>query len=318
MRRQHHKHCQIKMKKFMGCLTILCLLFIAVPVKINAQFDFTPQVPEETGRITTYNKSDPGKSIVINNKTFLIDQSTIIKTDFKEKSRVRVQYKDGEKEGEKIATKIFEETLFVPVFRAILPIASYIPPTAFSGIGMGDMSGIGKVKSFGWGVQVEMRAYKNIRLVADIGNYSYNQVLAKEGETVHSHLNYGSPLLMPLGARYICTTGVVRLGVKYVFLKDKNYSPWVGAGYGINIWKAEYQDYAEEHIYGDDNGSVMRNYITAGIDLKADRIGIFSFFFEAISPVANYAIDDLYGEPYSSFEGMTYPTPRIGISLTVF
>lgn len=297
---------------------VLCLSFLTIPAKINAQVDISAKVSEVIGDITIYNKNDSTHSIVINNQTYLIDKATIIKTDLIKNARVRVQYKTGAKEGEKVATKIFENELFVPFIKLLIPIPDYIPPTAFSGIGMGDLSDLGKIKSSGFGGQVEIRAFKNINLILDFTTFSYNQVLAEEGETVPSHLDYGSPLTMPLGARYYASTSVIRIGFKYILLKDLNFNPWFGAGYGINKWNIEYLTYDSERSYGKDNGKVWRHYIQAGVDLKMDKVGILSMFFEAVSPVANYSIDDLYGEPYSSFEGMTYPTPRIGIMLTIF
>jgi hypothetical protein len=288
------------MKKLSGLMMVLFLFLLTIPAKINAQFGVTPQLPEVIGEITAYSMDDTTHSIVIDTKTFLIDQSTVIKTKLKVNSRVRVQYKEGTKEGEKVATKIFEARSDFMAFKFMLPIPKYIPPTAFSGIGMGDLSDLGKISSFGLGVQNEMRGDKNISLIFDCSFYSYDQVLALEGETVPSHLNYGSQVTLPLGARYEATTFLIRLGIKYTLLKDMNLSPWIGAGYGINIWDLNYRSYDHQISYGKAKGKVWRHYLQAGVDLKMDNFGIFTLFMEVVGPVAKYTIDDLYGEPYSS------------------
>jgi hypothetical protein len=111
----------------------------------------------------------------------------------------------------------------------------------------------------------------------------------------------------------------MRLGIKYVFLREKDFQPWIGIGYAINVWKAQYVTWDEEKIYGKANGVTPRNSILVGVDFKILGNTTFTAFFEAISPVANYSMAlPGFGGTFSTFEGMTFPTPRIGISIGGF
>jgi len=309
-----------KMKKFTIILTVL----IAMAITTNAQKG------EITGKISAAKLtalSDSNK-IVINNNTLIINSATIISGQFVTRrnqkgldganTRVRVFYRV--EDNVKVASKIVEEKLLVPSFRIIKPIPSYIPPTVISGIGMGNLSDLGKITSWGFGVGAEARIYNGIRLFFDMTNYSYKQELAEKGSTnVSCYIGTGSRIDIPLGAKYTTATTAIRLGIKYVFLREKDFQPWIGMGYGLHVWKAQYITWDEKHIYGKANGVTPRNSILAGVDFKLLGNMTFSVFFEAVSPVANYTMDlPLFGGTFSTFEGMTFPTPRIGISLGGF
>jgi hypothetical protein len=254
----------------------------------------------------------------------LINSATIKSGEFNAKrrskinTRVRVFY--ILKDSSKIATKIVEEKFLVPSFLLVLPLPSYIPPTVISGIGMGNMNGIGKVTTYGYGVGAEARINTGYRLFFDMISYTYKQELAEKGSTnVSTHIGTGYFIDLPMGAKYTTSTLSMRLGLKYVFFREKNFQPWIGVGYSINIWNAQYTNMDEDKIYGKANGSVGRSSILAGVDLKLFGNSTLSFFYEAISPVANYTIDlPAFGGTYSSFEGMTFPTPRVGASFGGF
>jgi hypothetical protein len=229
-------------------------------------------------------------------------------------TRVRIFYND--EGGVRTATKIVSEVIMVPGVKFVFPIPSYIPPTAISGIGMGDMDGLGKIKSFGWGVFFDARIYNGFRLFFESSKYKYSQVLANEGSTdVHALIGAGTTFDLPDGAKYSTETTVFKLGIKHAFLREKNFHPYIGLAYGFSNCNIIYQSLDEDHVYGKTKDYAWRSSIIFGVDYK--RFGSISIFIEAISPAANYSINlPEFGGTYSSSEGMTYPTPRIGISFS--
>lgn len=287
------------------------------------------QKSEIIGELTSsqfISSADSDITIMVGNVSILINGTTVFNVKFnaskkdntklEQTSRVRIFYKT--ENGINIAYKIVSEKIFVNYYRLILPIPKYIPPTAISGIGMGNLDDLGKITSWGWGVGAEMRAYQGLRLFFDVAQYSYKQVLAEKGEKVHSLNNFQSSLItLQMGAKYVVKTTPIRLGIKYVMFRDKNIQPWIAIGYALNVWQMQYTSFDEQKIYGKANGTVGRSSILFGIDFK--KMATISLFYEAISPVANYSIDlPAFGGSFSTFEGMTFPTPRIGISIGGF
>ncbi|PLX07883.1 MAG: hypothetical protein C0596_09080 [Marinilabiliales bacterium] len=76
----------------------------------------------------------------------------------------------------------------------------------------------------------------------------------------------------------------------------------------------------ENYDYAKISGTTFRPSIIAGLDIRInEKFGTFSVFFEAIAPAASYTIENLFGiGDYTQTGGMTFPTPRIGISLSDF
>jgi hypothetical protein len=305
--------------------TTLLLIFFSISLfaQTNAQKgEIAGKIPAEKLK----SLSDTNKNIVIGNNTIIINSATIISGQFatsrskksKANTRVRVFYRQ---EGSaKVATKIVEEKFMVPSLRIIKPIPRYIPETVISGIGMGNLKDLGKITSWGYGVGAEARVYKGFRIFFDMTNYSYKQELAPKGSTnVSCSIGTGSLINIPLGAKYTTSTTGMRLGIKYVFMREKNIQPWFGMAYGINVWQAKYITWDEDKIYGKAKGVTPRSSILAGIDFKMLGNTTFTFFFEAISPVATYTMNlPAFGGTYDTFDGMTFPTPRIGICIGGF
>lgn len=93
----------------------------------------------------------------------------------------------------------------------------------------------------------------------------------------------------------------------------------MGAAFGANVWNAEYVTWDEKTMYGKAKGTTMRPAILAGVDFKYKNMLSFTLFFEAVSPVAKYTMENLFGAGnYNKGDATTYPTPRIGFSIGGF
>ena len=294
-------------------LTLILLIFFTIPIIVNAQKN------EIAGKITTILiLPDSPKYIVVNNTQFNINSGTKIKTKLKENLRVVIFYETDAKDSSKIAKTIIAENLFVPNIKFILPIPSSIPATAISTIRSiaPYKEEYGNVSSWGVGATAEMRAYKSLRLFFDGNSYKYKQEIAEEGDDVHHFIGTGGIINLPSGAKYSAETSAFRLGFKYVFMREKNIQPWVGAGYGLNVWKVQYMTWDEEHIYSKAKGTTWRSSILAGIEFKLENVATLCVFFEALSPTANYTLENLFGlGDFHEVDGMTFPTPRLGFSI---
>lgn len=210
---------------------------------------------------------------------------------------------------------------FIPSLRFIKPIPSIISGTAVwdnknaASLHAKDY----KISSWGFGVGVDVRVKKNLRLFFDGTSYDFNQELVPEGGTGHCIIGMGSDISLPKGVKYKTSTVSMRLGIKYVYEKSTKVQPWMGAAYGVNVWNAKYVTWNEKEIYGKANGTTMRPVILAGIDFKYKNMLSFTLFFEAISPVAKYTMENLFGAGnYNKGDATTYPTPRIGFSIGGF
>ena len=301
------------MKKF----TIILIALIAMPITVKAQKN------EIAGKISAIQVlPDSQKYIVINNTKLIVNSGTMVKADLKENVRVAVFYKTNANDSLKIAKTIVAEKLFVPVFRFVIPIPGSIPSTAISPIRNTAYykEEYGKINTWGIGVGTEMRTYKFLRLFFDITAYKYKQEIAEKGENVHHFVGTGGVINFPSGAKYSTNTVAMRLGFKYVFLRDKIIQPWIGAGYGLNAWRLSYLTWDENKNYCTATGVTWRSSIVAGIDFTLANIGTLTFFFDVISPVASYTLVNPFGVvgTYSTPGDMTFPTPRIGFSISGF
>jgi len=214
-----------------------------------------------------------------------------------------------------------KEKIFIPSLRIIKPIPRFIPETALSFCG--NPSHIkepgGNIASWGFGAGADAKVHKDFRLFFDMTGYSFKQELVEKGGTGYCLIDMGSDIYLPLGAKYKTYTTAMRLGVKYVYTKSEKYQPWVGVAYGLNVWNVKYVTWDEDEVYGKANGATWRSSILFGIDLKLKDVATFTFFFDAISPVADYTMTNLFGlGDFHQFDAMTFPTPRIGISIGGF
>lgn len=146
--------------------------------------------------------------------------------------------------------------------------------------------------------------------------YDYKQEIVPTGSTGQSMVGMGSIVSFPDGVKYKAYTVAIRFGVKYVYTKNEKFQPWIGVGYGLNVWDVKYVTWDEKGVYGEARGTAWCSSILAGIDFKVKNMATFSFFFEAISPVAAYTMKNLFNQgDLNEVGSMTFPTPRIGISI---
>jgi len=213
-----------------------------------------------------------------------------------------------------------KEKMLTPYVKFVYSIEKWVPANAICPIVSKSLykKEYGKVNCFGFGFGTYVNIHKNIKLFVDLNSYKYKQEIAEKGEDVHHYIGMGGTINLPLGAKYSTHTVCPRIGVKYVYTKNKTFHPWIGWAYGMNIWHLSYITWDEDKIYGEASGLTWRQAIFAGLDIKPKNFFTFTILFEAISPVANYKIDNLFNlGPYSQFDGQTYPTPRIGIQMSL-
>ena len=227
---------------------------------------------------------------------------------------------------ESTTTKTNEKDItFSPVFRIIKPIPTWIWATAISGIETPSnfKSNYGNISNWGFGSGLDMHMKNGFTLFFDINTYRYKLEIAEKGGTVHPALGNAESAgvgIMTLsdGAKYTNNTTSLRLGVKYNFLRNKVYQPWVGIAYGISVYSVKYLTWNEDKIYGKASGNEWTPTILAGIDFKTKDMGTYTIFFEGIGTKAEYTMTNLFGlgdyDTHGASAEMGIPTPRIGIS----
>lgn len=203
----------------------------------------------------------------------------------------------------------------------IRPIPGWIGPTKFKSVDAFNPKNY-DISMWGIGGGIQKKVYKDFGILIDMARYSFKQKLVNEGESVYltstvDGVSYLVPF--PLGAKYVAQTTSIRIGAKYTYTKLKVLQPWLGVAYGVNIWDAKYVTFDEEKAYGKAKGTKFRHALMAGIDIRMEDVGMVTLFFDAVSPVAEFTMKDLFGlGDYYQFDATTYPSPRIGISLSVF
>lgn len=214
-----------------------------------------------------------------------------------------------------------KEKVFIPSLRIVKPIPTIIGNVVVSEKYMSSSMNAKdyNISSWGFGVGVDAKVYKDFRLFFDMTGYSFKQELVQEGGTGYVSIGMGSNMSFPDGMKYKTYTTAMRLGVKYVYSKSQKFQPWIGVAYGLNVWNVKYVTWNEDEVYGKAKGTTWRLSILFGIDLKLKDVATFTFFFDAISPVASYTMENLFGlGDYRPFDATTFPTPRIGISIGGF
>jgi hypothetical protein len=282
---------------------------------------FKPNSKGETaGKITFTNFGDQNAAIkyfVLGKDTVYLDSGSKVKADLNTKKRIHTFYKVTT-DNKKVATLVEQQDFITPELKYYIPIPSWIWGTAISNIESPAQykQDYGNVTMWGFGVGAQAFVYDGVRVFADFNGFTYDQEITPKGGTANHNIGIGGQITFPKGAKYSTYTGSIRLGLKYVFLRDKPYQPWVGVAYGINIWTVKYVTWDADAIYGQASGVTMRSSIMAGIDFKIDKFATLTFFFDAISPVANYTMTNLFGVgDYNQIDGVTYPTPRIGFAI---
>jgi len=219
--------------------------------------------------------------------------------------------KDSLKPTVSIAVNNVKEPFLSKTVRFIVPIPNYIPNTALSNNGY--PSQLKKISSWGFGIGLEGRASKTLRIFTELTNYNYKQELAEVGETVHL-VGTGISATFNSGAKYKTQTQALRLGIRYIYPWKESVQPWLGVAYGYNHWNVKYTNWDADKVYGEASGATWRSSILAGVDLNIKDFGTIQFFFDAISPVATFTMENLFElEDYHQFDAMTFPTPRIGV-----
>jgi len=320
------------MKKVFSFLVVIALIFL--PLKMSSQnskpnnatetldkiFSSNTTKGEISGKIIQSNlvdKSAENKFFVIGTDTIYIDSQTKLQADLPSPKRLHVFYSKNPA-NKKIATLIEQEDFITPELKFYLPIPGYIWATAISNIETPAQykDAYGNVTMWGYGVGADAHVYKGIRVFADCNFFTYEQEITEKGGIAHHSIGTGGTITLADGAKYSTYTGSLRLGVKYTFLREKPYQPWIGLAYGVNLWNVKYISWDGDKIYGKASGLTLRSSIMAGIDFKINKLGTITFFFDAISPVADYTMKNLFGVgDYSQFDGVTYPTPRIGLAI---
>ena len=223
-------------------------------------------------------------------------------------------------------------------FSILKPVGLW-SPTALSNGGTSSYieENYGKVKSYGWGVNIEGRISNNFRIFIDGNMYNYNIPLVEKGgyaktawtvlmgATVGPNVadgpggfGYGSYGPAPTEINFDMTTTGFRLGGKYLFGK-KNVQPWVGLAYGFYVWKVDYGTADKQKTYGNDQGNGTSLFYKGGIDFKVTTL-TFTLFAEYGQPIATYHIDNLVnyvGYQGWSFDGDAYSmgTSRYGVTV---
>jgi hypothetical protein len=259
---------------------------------------------------------------------FEINKIEDIQLNFESSARYQISYSDSKRSNEEMSTSpnndsINDEkdnkTLIYSSF--IKPIPSWIGPTKFPGIDVFSPKNY-DISMWGIGFGFQKNIYKDFSIFGDITRHSFKQELVKENGSANlastvTGINYTVPF--PLGVKYTALTTSIRLGVKYTYKKSEVFQPWIGVAYGINLWDVKYVSFDEEKVYGQASDNTFRHAVMAGIDIRMEDVGVITFFFDAVSPVAVFTMEDLFGlGDFYQFDATTYPTPRIGISIGIF
>jgi len=167
-----------------------------------------------------------------------------------------------------------------------------------SGDDYGDMNPI--ERPYGFGLSVDYKISPSMRLFLD-GNFStYRKQVGVKDEYstsfwVYEMTDYESQIIGPFtddAYFYMNTTGM-RLGVKYD-LPRKGFRPWLGAGFGIYSWKADYATADQTQSWGSDSGTASGLTFLLGVDLFVGQNSMITLFGDFTSPVANPVINDLF------------------------
>ncbi len=221
---------------------------------------------------------------------------------------------------------------FMTGFTGVLPTGTW-PATALTNMGTSSfLKGQGhNVKSYGFGVVIQMELMKNISLFLDGNLYDYNIFLGGQGEDVQSvwtveqsatHWDEsGAPQIqyvhnLPTDVYFDMQASGFRLGGKYILL-DRKFRPWLGAGFGFYEWQVNYCTKKKDQTYGNDKGFATGFSILGGIDFVPFEGTQITLFVDLGSPVANYHIEGLFYPQWDiDYSAHIMGTNRFGMTIS--
>lgn len=160
-------------------------------------------------------------------------------------------------------------------------------------------------RPFGFGLSIDYKLAPNMRLFLDGNVTTYRKQVGIEGEYstsfwVYEMTGYESHIIGPFtdDAYYYMDTTGMRLGLKYDF-PAKGFRPWVGAGFGIYSWKADYATADHSASWGSDSGTVAGATFLCGVDFFIGSGSMITIFGDFTSPVANPVIEDLFQDGWT-------------------
>jgi hypothetical protein len=221
---------------------------------------------------------------------------------------------------------------FMMGFNAVLPTSTW-PATALSNMGSTSfLKGQDHtVKSYGFGILMQMNISKNISLFLDGNIYSYNILIGKKGKDVQTawtvaesamhwdesgapHIQYVHDL--PTDVHFDMQATGFRLGGKY-FVGNKKIRPWMGAAFGFYRWDVNYCNEDKSQTYGKDGGYVTGMTFLGGIDFEIMPGIVITPFIDLASPVATYKIEGLFYPQWDiEFDSHIMGTNRFGLTLS--
>jgi hypothetical protein len=225
-----------------------------------------------------------------------------------------------------------KQSPFLIGFSGVYPTGTW-PATALSNMGTTSfLKGQGhNVKSYGFGVLIQMNVMKNVSVFLDGNIYDYNILIGKQGADVQSvwtveesatHWDEpGAPQIqyvhnLPTDVYFDMQATGFRLGAKYAFM-DKNFRPWLGAGFGFYEWEANYCTKEKDKTYGKDSGYATGVSVLAGIDFEPFKGTVFTLFADLGSPVANYHIEGLFYDQWDiDYNSHIMGTNRFGLTVS--
>ena len=225
-----------------------------------------------------------------------------------------------------------EKSMILIGFQGVFPTGSW-PATALSSGGTTSfLKGNGNtVKSYGFGVMLQGNISKHFTLFLDANKYNYNIFLAKKGSDVQtpwtlaesaSHWDEpGAPQIqyvqnLPTDVHFDMQTTGIRLGGKFV-MSNNNIRPWVGAGFGLYKWTANYYNGDKSKSYGKDDGYATGLTFQLGIDLELMTGIVVTPFIDLASPIATYKMTGLFYPQWDiRYASHIMGTNRFGLSFT--
>ncbi|MES2202341.1 MAG: hypothetical protein V4498_08830, partial [candidate division FCPU426 bacterium] len=173
------------------------------------------------------------------------------------------------------------------------------------------------------GLGVEYRFWRWLRLFAD-WNVHQHQTLAADTKSpaVAVDVPGQTSLIADQKIFYVMETHGFRLGGR-LGLPLGRYEPWVGGGYGVYAWNAEYRDNPRTTTYGDDHGTEWGWTGQVGLDINFIWGGALfrvTPFGELGSPVVYPTVGDIAGtgSDWHDNQGTAIMVPRrLGIMFSL-
>jgi hypothetical protein len=197
--------------------------------------------------------------------------------------------------------------------------------TALLPVGGDDYADMNPIeRPFGISIAIDYRIAPNMRLFFDGNVSTYRKQVGVAGQYsssfwVYEMTGYESHVIGPFtdDAFFYMDTTAMRLGIKYD-LRTAGARPWMGVGYGIYSWKAEYATADRTGTWGSDDDLAYGATFLLGVDLPIGDTSLITVFGDFTSPVANEFIEDLFhdGWTWENSGGSHVMGPyRFGVSI---